>query len=605
MKTKGKVAAGISFLFILIIAMGCAGIYFVTLLSKDSSDIIKDNLASLNYVESIKNEISDVNDGIELMKLSKKGSYDAKESILDRMLDSIDKKIKAEASNITETGEQQAVDSLKLNFAEYKKNIKSWDPNSDIEFLYYSNLRINKNLSNIYRLNQNAILKKSAIASHTATNAITYISIIGTIFFLVAFVFITNFPGYIANPIRELSDKIRAIADGDFNQRLEMNARADEFGMVTTSFNYLAKKLQEFRDSNIAEITTQKSRIESLILNLDEGIILLNENQQIVVANTVAANLLGISAEVLVGKASNVIASKNDLFKMLVRDFPNPSNDEKAPIRITLDGEENYFQRYVHPIFSYDEWKQLTKPAGFVIVMKNITEFKKLDIAKTNFMATISHELKTPLSSINLSLKLILDERIGKLSPEQTQLVDNIRHESQRLLKYVNELLDFSQIESGNIKLTLTKADAADIVRQSIDAMKPTLEQKRLHTETVIEEKLPLIKADAEKTLWVITNLIANAARFSSEGGKIIIAANHNPGMVRFSVQDFGPGIDSRYHEKVFERFVQVYSNGNKGGTGLGLAIAKDFIEAQGGKIWVESEPGEGSKFIFELPLAI
>jgi len=593
MKTKTKVSLGIGFLFLLIICMGAAGVYFINSLSKDSRAIIKDNLASLDYVESINANMLSINETVA------SGHYgDQKQNILAR-LDSMQQKITAEAGNITEPGEKEAVAYLKSNFALYQKSIDNNDSRSP-----ELTDGINVALKTIYRLNQTAILRKNDLAAHSASQAITYISIIGTIFFLVAFVFIINFPGYIANPIKEVSDKIRAIADGDFSQRLNTDPRNDEFGMVATSFNYLARKLQEFKESNVAEITTQKTRIESIVNNLDEAIILLDENQGIVVVNPVAADLLGMRSEEMAGKSAAAVSAKNDLFRTLAKDFQGVAADDKSPIRITLDGQENYFQKYVHPIFQYDEWKQQTKPAGFVIVLKNITEFKRLDIAKTNFMATISHELKTPLSSINLSLKLILDERIGKLSAEQTQLIDNIRHESQRLLKYVNELLDFSQIESGNIKLNIIKTGAETIANHSLEAMKPTFDQKHIHTELILEENLPLILADVEKTVWVMTNLLSNAVRFSPDGGKIIVAINKVGNGIRISVKDTGPGIDPRFHDKIFERFVQVYNNGSKGGTGLGLAIAKDFIEAQGGKIWVESALGEGSKFIFELPVA-
>jgi len=604
MKTKAKISLGIGFLFALIVCMGAACIFFVNSLSRDSKAIIKDNLASLDYVESINRNLDILNNSVLLSIGKNNSAIDIKSSAIENIEDKIRVKINAESGNITEAGERQAADSLKLNFEEYTQALQDWNSTGKSAGLFEVNQMITKNLDNIYRVNQKAILRKNDLASHTASKAITYITIIGTIFFLVAFVFIINFPGYIANPIRELSDKIRAIADGDFSQRLNIDNRNDEFGIVATSFNYLAKKLQEFKDSNVNEITIQKTRIESIVNNLDEAIILMDENQKIISANPVAADLLGLRNEDLVGQNAGTISQKNDLFRTLVTNLPAISVADKTPLRITFDGQENYFQKYIHPITQYDEWKQETKPAGYVIVMKNITEFKRLDIAKTNFMATLSHELKTPLSSINLSLKLILDERIGKLSAEQTQLIDNIRHESQRLLKYVNELLDFSQIESGNIKLDIIRTEASNIVNLSLEAMRPTFEQKHIHTESIMEENLPMINADVEKTVWVMTNLLSNAARFSSEGSKLYIAVKRNAGDILFSVKDNGPGIDPRYHDKIFERFVQVYNNGNKGGTGLGLAIAKDFIEAQGGTIKVESAPGEGSTFIFSLPIA-
>ncbi len=597
MNTKTKLSIGITFLFILIICMGGASIYFIRVLARDTGNIIKDNLLSLDYVQDMQKDINLLTQDFVLHQVSKNGVN------TNAMFD-FESKLKAEQGNITETGEKEAVDSLTVNYKSYVDTLTNLShANINSKSALKMTEKISGNLISIYALNNKAILRKNQLASHSASNAIFYISLIGTIFFLVAFVFILNFPGYIADPIRNLSNKIRAIADGDFSQRLEIDPRGDEFGLVANSFNYLARKLQEYKESNIAEITTQKTRIESIVNSLDEGIILMDENNKIIAVNPLATELLGMTSENLIGNTSASISEKNDLFKKLASNSESLEK-ENIPLRITYNNLENYFQKYIHPIFHFNEWKQQTSPAGYLIVLKNITEFKRLDIAKTNFMATLSHELKTPLSSINLSLKLIQDERIGKLSTEQTQIIENIRVESSRLLKYVNELLDLSQIETGNIKLNVAQNNPFAIINQSLEAMKPVFDQKNIHIEATIPENLPLINADSEKTVWVMTNLFTNATKFSQEGASIYVSAVNKKDMVQFRVRDEGPGIEPQFHDKIFERFVQIYGADNHGGTGLGLAIAKDFIVAQGGTIWVESALGEGSTFIFELPVA-
>jgi len=597
MNTKTKLSIGITFLFILIICMGGASIYFIKVLARDTGNIIKDNLVSLDYVQDMQKDIYLLNQDFVLHQFSKNtGDRNA-------MFD-FESKLQSEQGNITETGEKEAADSLAINYKNYIDALTNPSRVAvDDKTVLKMTQAISGNLISIYNLNNKAILRKNQLASHSASNAVFYISLIGTIFFLVAFVFILNFPGYIADPIRNISSKIRAIADGDFNQRLEIDPRGDEFGLVANSFNYLARKLQEYKESNIAEITTQKTRIESIVNSLDEGIILLDENNKIIAVNPLATDLLGMTSENLIGQTATYISEKNDLFKTLASKSELQEN-ENTPLRITYNNQENYFQKYVHTIYNFNEWKQQTSPAGYLIVLKNITEFKRLDIAKTNFMSTLSHELKTPLSSINLSLKLIQDERIGKLSTEQTQLIENIKVESGRLLKYVNELLDLSQIESGNIKLNVIQNTPSAIISQSLAAMKPAFDQKHIHIETAVPDNLPMINADSEKTVWVMTNLLTNATKFSQEGATIYISAAPKSKVVQFRVRDEGPGIDPQYHDKIFERFVQVYGTDNYGGTGLGLAIAKDFIVAQGGTIWVESALGEGSTFVFELPVA-
>ena len=605
MKTKTKLYLGISFLFALIITSWGLSTYFIRNLAKDANVILKDNQLSLDYVQHMQ---EDINRLYYCDLEARFGPFttfeitrDAYEKFLLKIEKHFEKNLDSEAVNITEIGEKASVDSLRRNWTEFKKRYAKLDKKPEYNFrsMNYQFMAANNNLNNIYKLNRNAIIKKNNVASATASQAITIITIFGTLSLLAAFIFLLNFPGYIANPIKELTNKIQAIADRDFSQRLEVESN-DEFGTVSAAFNLMANRLEEYDKSNLAELTTQKKRIESIINNLDEAIILLDADHIIISINPKATNLLGLKAEEVIGKSSLEIAKGNDLLRELIRDLDTDKID-KTPFRISLGDEENYFQRYVHTIYATDEWKQTTLAAGSVIVLKNVTEFKKLDIAKTNFMATLSHELKTPLSSINLSLKLLQDERVGSITGEQGQLLDNIRHESQRLLKYVNELLDFSQIESGNIRMTVAKVVPDQIIKMALDAMRPTIEQKQLIVKAHVSPGLPMVNADLEKTVWIMTNLLSNAARFSNENGHIDIEVVMQNKQVLFSVKDYGPGIEPKYHQKIFERFVQVYSEGNKGGTGLGLTIAKDFIEAQGGSIWVESEPGNGSTFRFTL----
>jgi NtrC-family two-component system sensor histidine kinase KinB len=226
-----------------------------------------------------------------------------------------------------------------------------------------------------------------------------------------------------------------------------------------------------------------------------------------------------------------------------------------------------------------------SKSAGSVYVLKNITQFKELDEAKTNFIATVSHELKTPLSSIKMSLKLLKDERVGQMNQEQGELIENINEDSNRLLKITSELLDLSQAETGNLKLTFSVTKPEEIIQYAIDAVKFQAEQKSIQLELNCENNLPEVNADIQKTAWVMVNFLSNALRYSSEKSKVIIDAFQKGDFVQFSVKDFGKGIDEKYQKRLFDRYFQVPTDGqNKSGSGLGLAISKDFIEAEQGK---------------------
>jgi NtrC-family two-component system sensor histidine kinase KinB len=205
-----------------------------------------------------------------------------------------------------------------------------------------------------------------------------------------------------------------------------------------------------------------------------------------------------------------------------------------------------------------------------------------------------------------MSLKLLNDQRVGTMNTEQQQLVEHIQDDSARLLKITSELLELSQVETGNIQLNFIPVDPLQVLDYAISSVKFQAEQKGVQIEVVRDENLPQVQADVEKTAWVLVNFLSNALRYSSERSKIIVSVQTRNRLVEFSVKDFGKGIDEQYQKRLFDRYFQVPTDGqNKSGSGLGLAISKDFIEAQQGEIWVESAIGEGSRFAFTLPVAI
>lgn len=227
-------------------------------------------------------------------------------------------------------------------------------------------------------------------------------------------------------------------------------------------------------------------------------------------------------------------------------------------------------------------------------------KYRKLDLAKTNFIATISHELKTPISAMKLSLQLLQNEKTGALNSEQMELINSCEEDSDHLLKIISELLNTTQAETGNIQLNIMPANVKEIIQYAVNTNKPAAEKRNIRIGLDLPEDLPYINADKDKSAWVLTNLISNAIRYSNDNSFVLISATANNEHLLISVCDKGQGIDPRYKEKIFDRYFRVPGT-NKEGSGLGLAISKEFIEAQGGKISVESEPGAGSTFTISL----
>ncbi len=584
MKIKTKLRLGFGFLFVIIMAFGAMGIYYINQISESSKVILKDNYETLRYTRAMEEILNEHH-------VPLKG----------RALKTFNRNFLSESRNVTEEGESEEVLAL-------KEQVKILNSSTTSAGGRDAALRqVRKHLLNIEDLNMQAIVRKNNAAQESVNKAAAYLGLIGSFTFLILFTFVVNFPGYVANPIRELSEGIRQISRRNYKQRLHFKTN-DEFAELAASFNEMASRLDEWENSSLATIRSEKLRIEAIIENMHDPIIGLNEKAEVLFINKAAENILNLDQQKTTGQVATEIAAGNDLLRTIL-----DKNANDRLLKIFANGKESFFSMEsreievpAYPAGDTDRAFQVTSvPAGTVYILRNITEFKERDEAKTNFIATISHELKTPISSIKMSLKLLKDQRVGNLNGEQDELISHIKDDTDRLLKITTELLDLSQVETGNIQLNLKRTHPLEIVNYAIEAMRFQAAQKGVQLELISRHHLPDINIDTEKTAWVLINFLSNALRYSSEKSKIIIQLNQVNGEIEFSVKDFGKGIEDQYIQRLFDRYFQIPADGqNKSGSGLGLAISKEFIEAQNGRIWVESALGEGSKFSFAIPAA-
>jgi PAS domain S-box-containing protein len=558
MKLKTKLSLGLTFLFIVILCFGILGIYYIHRLSNDADQVIKNNHETLLYCNNILQALED-------MKTNPQ-----------RTAAIIEDNIRRQENNVTEPGEKDETEKLRNAFEQLLKDTANT--------YNYSAIRLS--IHKINELNQNAILRKNAVAHQTAEDAILWLSAIFTILTLIAFIIVVNFPSIISRPINALNEGIKEIANKNYTKRIYLKQR-DEFGELANAFNAMAQQLDDYENSNLNQLMFEKKRIETIINQMRDAIIGLDENKHILFMNVLAENLLGMKEKDAAGKYAADIALRNDLMRALLQ-------DDKKELKIYADGKESFFNRENITV------KNEENVIGEVIVLRNITPFHELDEAKTNFIAAISHELKTPLSSIKMSTKLMKDDRVGTLNDEQQELLKSISDDAERLLKITSELLNMTQVETGNIQLKIQSTNVLDIVNKAVEAVYMQAQQKNIHIETHLQDWLPHIQADTEKTTWVLINLLTNAIKHSPESAGIEIEVYPQEKEIVFSVIDHGKGIDEKYLAHIFDRYYKVPGESAEG-TGLGLTISKEFIEAQGGSIWAESAIGEGSKFSFKL----
>lgn len=506
--------------------------------------------------------------------------------------DTFDTYLKLQQRNITEPGEAEITSKLGADFFV----LKGQPENDSLK------AELRKDLYSIIQMNMKAITKKSNIAKSTANKAINWLTVIGLMSITVAVAVWLIFPSYFAKPIKLLNESIRRIAEKKYSHRINIDTE-DEFKEVATAFNVMAARLEEYESTNLSKILFEKKRIETLINGIHDPLLVLDENKRVIFINPPALSVLNIQEDKIKNKFAPEVSVHNDLLRLLIRDlmFVETNAEFPAkPIEIFINEKKNYFEKESIDISYTPIGENIPKLLGHIILLKNVTALKELDFAKTNFIATISHELKTPISAIKMSLQLLENDKTGQLNHEQTQLVQSIKDDTGRLLKITSELLNMSQVETGNIQLSLQPSSPRKILEQAAEATRFLAEQKNISYLFDIEDNLPRVNADAEKTIWVLTNFLTNAIRYSPEQSTITISAKNTDKGISFSVSDMGKGIDAKYHSQLFDRFFQVPGS-PRTGTGLGLSISKEFIEAQGGEIGVESEIGKGSRFYFVL----
>lgn len=571
MRIKTKLYLGIGLLFILIVLLAFFAVKQINSLATASENIIRDNKESIVYTQNMLKALSGIHQDTGALRTFE--TYLLKQQ-----------------KNITEAGEKELTEKLSESFRQLLNN-----PDDKTVLPYLQSY-----LFEIWEINLNAIERKSTIASQTADKSILLITFLSVFCLIISLLLFILLPGNISNPIQELTRSIKQIADNDYSQRVSFESHS-EFGDLAKSFNTMAQKLEEFNKSNISKLLTERKITETLLNKIQYPIIGFDRNLKITLINEEFLKIAGLEGRNLIGENVLEVAFENELLSKLIIIEPEKENKfsfDKANSKIHIEkqGKDTYFEKEIQDISYTTQNEKEEHILGHVIILKNITKFMELDLAKTNFIATVSHELKTPISAIKFSLQLLENEKTGALNNEQRELIRSCEEDTNTLLRLVSEILNFTQVETGKIQLNIMPSNLKEIIQYAINTNKPIADQRNIVIIEDYPQEISEVIIDKEKTAWVLTNLISNAIRYSYDNSQINISILQIGDRAKISVTDTGQGIDSQYKKKIFDRYFRVPGT-KKEGTGLGLAISKEFIEAQGGQISVESKAGEGSTF--------
>ncbi len=408
-----------------------------------------------------------------------------------------------------------------------------------------------------------------------------------------------QFTKRIIEPAERLTETVTQIGRGRLDLKTDISTN-DEIGELSRQFNKMTERLRKFEELNIENILAEKQKSETIVESISDAIIVCDFKSNIQLINKSAEELLNVREHDVLDKSANEMIGDDRLLEIF-RHPDDPSLTTQPFLQFHFRGRQIYLRPRVSIIPAPHGGR-----SGVVLVLQDVTQFKELDKLKSDFMAAVSHEFRTPLTSINMGVDILRQKLVGPLTAAQEELLTASKQDCDRLTKLVRELLQLSKLESGKIEMREDLVAVRQVIEGSLQAYQLPFKEKGVELRINIDPDLPMLTGDEQQFSWVISNLVNNALRYTGSGGFVEVDAAAEGDHLRLRVRDTGRGIPAEYIDKIFDKFVQVKHslNSTPGSVGLGLAIAKEIVEMYGGKIWVESQVDKGTTFSIQLPFA-
>jgi signal transduction histidine kinase len=605
-------------LLLLAAVLGGAGVFLLHQVGVKIDVILRENYDSVVFMIGMDDALQRIDASFSLALLGEKGTdrdYHAAWKEYDRNL-------KGEESNITLPGEGELVDRLRELTKEYRKAGDGFHARTDGRQQAYFGTKdkpglraqygaIHKVIADIRELNQRYIVQDAQTASHTAKGARLWLGVgLGAAAVLAALLARWMLSALL-QPVRDMTQSALAIGSGNLNQQVPVPAQ-DELGQLAQAFNRMTGQLREYRQAHSSRLLRAQRTSQASIDAFPDPVLVLDPEGHVEMANPAARQVLGIAppspwyaqpdrvgVQAPPGEKWTpppaLALPLDDALKQL-RPYLPQNFDQTISFR--LGGEERSYLPQILPI--QDPYGNTL---GAAVVFNDVTRFRLLDQIKTDLVSTVSHELKTPLTSVRLALHLLLEETVGPLTPKQTELLLDARDNAERLLKMIEHLLALARLEQGREAVSIQPMAPADLLRAAADAAAPRAEAKHIELKVENDADLPPVGADPARLGAALNNLLDNALTYTGEGGRITLSARAaGTDAIEVAVRDSGIGIPRAYLPHVFEKFFRVPQNDGHG-TGLGLAIVREIVVAHGGHVRCESEEGKGSVFTLTLPI--
>ena len=604
MRLRTKLLLAQAPLALAIVLLGTAATSSITDLATKTDLVLRDNYRSVLAMQRMKEALERIDSGATFVIL---GRREAAQRQIAANQASFESELVVEENNITEPGEADAVKRLRARWQEYRKKLAAFfeQPEAALTTAYFEMLEppfrsVKDEADEILAINQDAMVRKSDEAMRSAERSRSFMLLVGIAALAAGLIASMALTARLLRPLSVLGQAVRRVGEGDLVARAQLQGQ-DEIAALARDFNTMATHLEQYRKSSLGELLVAQSAAQVVIDSLPDPVIVLGLGGELLNANQTAERVLGISVDQSRGVAATDPTVREVLERVTAHVLGGhgaymPKGFDEAVRLPTVGGDLHLLPRAT-PIYT-DEGVL----SGTTILLQDVTRLLRFDELKTNLVATVAHEFRTPLTSLRMAIHMSLEGAVGEIDKRQADLLYVAREDCERLQSIVDELLDMSRIQAGRIDISVRRVDAEDLIAAAADAHQGAARSAGVLLRTEILPGIGGIQADPDRLRLVFDNLITNALRYTHEG-EIVVRALPEDGRIRFEVTDTGSGIALEHQASIFEKFYRA-PGAPSGGAGLGLFIAKQIVEAHGGHIGFASTPGRGTTFWFTLPTA-
>ena len=581
-------------LVIALAVIAAGSLYAAVRFGSAPGDILYENFRSFDAMRSMLDTSAAIDQRMLLAQLQGESfsPRDVSESIA-----SFDRELRLQESNITEMGETSATEQLRRAWEAYRAGIESVATVEGVASHQVRSRALRSAVDRILQMNRDAMRQKSAQARHEARRIGATLTATAIIALLLAIVISGAWIRRILAPVRVLERAVQRLSEGDFDARIRVEG-SDEIALLSTSFNDMAARLAQYRQSSLGELLDANNRLESVMDSLADAVVVYDLDGAPVTNNEVATRVLGtdrLALEALPESLHDAVRDAIDRVRQSGEAHEPASLD--AAVEVPGRPSPRWLLVSATPVRTRSE-----ALSGVTVAMRDVTRSRRIEGFKGDLVAAAAHELRTPLTSLHMAVHLCLEQAAGPLTDRQQDLLATARQDCERLQGVVEELLEMARLESGLARLSRSTVNVGELVRDALSRQEASARQRGKTLEALPGDSLLTIQADVSRLGRVLDNLIENAFVHAGDGGRVAIGFEADDGSARIFVDDTGPGIPPEWRERVFSKFFRVPET-TKRGSGLGLSIVEEIVREHGGEVGVAASPLGGARFWFSIPV--